>query len=76
MLVTPAATASMLTRRFSSLMLVGALLAALASVGGLYISFYASVASGASTVLVSTMLFLAVLLAPGRVSKVPTGAIR
>lgn len=66
MLVAPAATASMLARRFSHVLVLGALLAAAASVIGLYISFYASVASGASTVLVSTAMFLAVLLAPGR----------
>jgi manganese/iron transport system permease protein len=64
MLVTPAATATMLTHRFNRLMLLGAGLAALASLIGLYISFYANVPSGASTVLVSTIFFLAVLLAP------------
>jgi manganese/iron transport system permease protein len=64
MLVTPAATATMLSRRFERIMLLGAGLAALASVIGLYISFYANVPSGASTVLVSTIIFLAVLLAP------------
>ena len=66
MLVTPAATATMLTSRFSSTLLLGAALAIVASVVGLYISFYANVASGASTVLVSTLIFLAVLLAPAR----------
>ena len=64
MLVTPAATASMLTHRFHGIMLLGAALAAIASVVGLYVAFYANVASGASTVLVSTLLFLAVLLVP------------
>ena len=76
MLVTPAATASMLTRRFGSLMMVGALLACLASVVGLYISFYANVASGASTVVVSTAMFLLVLLAPARASKAQLEAVR
>jgi ABC-type Mn2+/Zn2+ transport system permease subunit len=66
MLVTPAATASMLTHRFHGIMLLGAALAAIASVVGLYVAFYANVASGASTVLVSTLLFLAVLLVPAR----------
>ena len=64
MLVTPAATASMLTHRFHGVMLLGSALAAIASVVGLYVAFYANVASGASTVLVSTLLFLAVLLVP------------
>ncbi|MGE3912629.1 MAG: metal ABC transporter permease [Chloroflexota bacterium] len=61
MLVTPAATASLLTRRFHRIMLVGALLSALASVSGLYFSYYANVASGGAIVLVSTTIFLAVL---------------
>lgn len=66
MLVTPAATATMLTYGFRRVMLLGALLAAVASMVGLYISFYANVASGAATVLVSTAIFLVVLLAPSR----------
>ncbi len=66
MLVTPAATATMLTRRFEHVMLFGAALAVVASVVGLYISFYANVASGAATVLVSTAIFLLVLLLPNR----------
>jgi manganese/iron transport system permease protein len=61
MLVTPAATASLLTRRFHRIMLLGALLSALASLVGLYLSFYANVASGGAIVLVSTTLFLLVL---------------
>ena len=61
MLVTPAATASLLTRRFHRIMLLGALLSALASVLGLYLSFYANVASGGAIVLVSTTMFLLVL---------------
>jgi manganese/iron transport system permease protein len=61
MLVTPAATASLLTRRFHRIMLLGAFLSALASVLGLYLSFYANVASGGAIVLVSTTLFLLVL---------------
>jgi manganese/iron transport system permease protein len=61
MLVTPAATASLLTRRFHRIMVLGALLSALASILGLYLSFYANVASGGAIVLVSTTLFLLVL---------------
>lgn len=61
MLVTPAATASLLTRRFHRIMLLGALLSALASILGLYLSFYANVASGGAIVLVSTTNFLLVL---------------
>ena len=61
MLVTPAATASLLTRRFHRIMLVGALLSMLGSVVGLYASFYGNVASGGAIVLVNTSFFLLAL---------------
>jgi manganese/iron transport system permease protein len=67
MLVTPAATAYLLTRRLWHMMIVGAVIGALSSVAGLYLSFYANVASGAAVVLVCTAFFiLAFLFAPGR----------
>jgi len=62
MLITPAATATLLTRRFHQIMLVGAGLSAVASVLGLYLSFYANVASGGAIVLMSTAIFLVVLV--------------
>ncbi|HYU18672.1 MAG TPA: metal ABC transporter permease [Chloroflexota bacterium] len=61
MLVTPAATASLLTRRFHRIMLVGSALSVVSSVLGLYLSFYANVASGGAIVFVSTTFFLFVL---------------
>jgi manganese/iron transport system permease protein len=61
LLVTPSATAYLLTERFSRMMILGILLAALAAVTGLYISYYLNVASGAAIVLVSTCLFFLVL---------------
>lgn len=67
MLVTPAATASLLVRRLHLIMVVAAVIAATSSVIGLYVSYYASVASGAAIVLVATSLFLATLvLSPRR----------
>ena len=57
MLVTPAATAYLLTHRLPVMMLLAAVIGALAGVVGLYISYYASVASGAAIVLVSTAFF-------------------
>ncbi|MGD2206915.1 MAG: metal ABC transporter permease [Anaerolineae bacterium] len=67
MLVTPAATAYLLTRRLWHMMVVGAAIGAVSSVAGLYLSFYANVASGAAVVLVATALFiLAFLFAPRR----------
>ena len=56
MLVTPAATASLLTRRLPMMMAVAAAVGALSSIIGLYLSYYISVASGAAIVLVCTAL--------------------
>jgi manganese/iron transport system permease protein len=67
MLVTPAATASLLTRRLPVMMAVAATLGALSAIIGLYLSYYVSVASGAAIVLVCTAFFLlALVFAPGR----------
>jgi ABC-type Mn2+/Zn2+ transport system permease subunit len=67
MLVTPAATAYLLTRRLWHMMIVGATVGATSSVAGLYVSFYVNIASGAAVVLFCTALFvLAFLFAPGR----------
>jgi manganese/iron transport system permease protein len=69
MLVTPAATATLLVRRFPLVMLVGAIQGVLGVVIGLYLSFYLSIASGATIVLVLTsMFFLALVFAPLRKS--------
>lgn len=56
-LVTPAATAYLLTRRLPMMMALAAAIGALSGLLGLYLSFYADVASGPSIVLVETALF-------------------
>lgn len=67
LLVTPAAAASLLTRRLPQMMGLAALLSVLAALVGLYASYYANIASGAAIVLTLTILFvLAFLLAPRR----------
>jgi ABC-type Mn2+/Zn2+ transport system permease subunit len=67
MLVTPAATAYLLTRRLARMMLLSAAIGAACSVAGLYLSYYLNVASGAAVVLTATALFLvAFVAAPGR----------
>jgi manganese/iron transport system permease protein len=58
MLITPAATAYLLTRRLAAMMVISAGLGALASLVGLYLSFYANIASGAAIVLVATAFFV------------------
>ena len=57
MLVTPAATAYLLTRRLSVMMALAALIAAASGVIGLYLSYYIRVASGAAIVLTCTAIF-------------------
>jgi ABC-type Mn2+/Zn2+ transport system permease subunit len=61
LLVTPSATAYLLTERFLRMMALGVLVSILAIVLGLYMSFYLNVASGAAIVLVSTCFFFATL---------------
>lgn len=67
MLVTPAATAFLLTRRLSRMIALAALIGASSGIIGLYLSYYISIASGAAIVLVCTGFFLlALLFAPQR----------
>jgi ABC-type Mn2+/Zn2+ transport system permease subunit len=67
LLVTPGATASLLTRRLPSMMAVAALVGVASSVVGLYASYYLDVASGAAIVLTATACFVvAFVFAPGR----------
>jgi manganese/iron transport system permease protein len=60
MLVTPAATASLVTRRLPVLMTTAAVIAAFSGVIGLYFSYYFNVASGAAIVLTCTAFFVIV----------------
>ena len=66
MLVTPAATANLLVRRLHHVIFVAVGLALAAAVTGLYVSYHAGVASGASIVLVATAFFIAALLVAPR----------
>jgi manganese/iron transport system permease protein len=62
MLVTPAATAYLLTRRLWPMMLVSASIGAFSSLAGLYLSYYLNIVSGSAIVLVATIIFLIVFL--------------
>jgi manganese/iron transport system permease protein len=62
MLVTPAAAASVLARRLPAMMLVAGAIGAFSGVAGLYLSYYANIASGPAIVLVCTALFLLAFL--------------
>ena len=57
MLVTPAATAYLLTKRLPVMMAIAATLSSISGVVGIYISYYLSIASGAAIVLVCTVVF-------------------
>jgi ABC-type Mn2+/Zn2+ transport system permease subunit len=62
LLVTPAATAYQLTRRFAPMLALSAVIGAFCAVAGLYISYYLQAASGATIVLLATILFFAAML--------------
>jgi manganese/iron transport system permease protein len=67
MLVTPAAAASLLSRRLPVMMVTAAAIGAFSGIAGLYLSYYVNVASGPAIVLVCTAIFLlAFLFAPSR----------
>lgn len=65
LLVTPGATAQLLTSRLHAMMLVAVGCGLLASVGGLYASLLADIAAGPAIVLVASTLFaVAIVVAP------------
>jgi manganese/iron transport system permease protein len=67
MLVTPAAAASLLTRRLHSMMVWAVGIGVFSGVTGVYLSFYLDIASGPAVVLVATAVFiLTFLFAPHR----------
>ena len=57
LLVTPAAAAYQLTSRFAPMMMLAAVFGAASTVGGLYLSYYVRASSGATIVLLATILF-------------------
>jgi manganese/iron transport system permease protein len=63
LLVTPAATAHLLTDRLPVMMGLAAVIAAFSGVVGLYLSYYLSIASGAAIVLTASAIFGLVLIA-------------
>ena len=65
LLVTPAATAFQLTRRFTRMLVLSGAIGAFCAVAGLYASYYLQSASGATIVLLATILFF-IAMAVGR----------
>ena len=62
MLVTPAATAYLVTRRLPAMMAISAIVGCLSSILGLYASYYLNIASGAAIVLTATGFFFIAFL--------------
>jgi manganese/iron transport system permease protein len=67
MLITPASSSYLLTKRLPTMMLVAAGIGSISAFLGLYTSYYLDIPSGPAIVLVETMVFLIIFtLAPGR----------
>ncbi|NJK66293.1 MAG: metal ABC transporter permease [Microcoleus sp. CSU_2_2] len=67
LLIGPAITAYLLVKELHQMMVIGAIIGAICSVTGMYISYYMNVPSGAAIVLVVTGLFgLALLFSPSQ----------
>ena len=62
LLVTPAATATLLARRLPGIITFSIVVGLISTVAGLYLSFHADLPTGPSIVVVATGLFLAALL--------------
>ena len=75
MLITPAATAQLLSRSFGRLVALAALIGTICPVVGLYVSFWVNSASGATIVLVETAVFLLTLIAVDLASRVRRPAV-
>jgi ABC-type Mn2+/Zn2+ transport system permease subunit len=63
--VIPASIARLLSNHFGYMMIISGLIGAAISFAGIYMSYYLDIASGASVVLLSTLMFGCVLLGTG-----------
>lgn len=61
LLVVPAATGRLLTRSLPTMMALAALIGSLSTIVGVYVSYYANIASGGAIVLCACMIFFGVL---------------
>jgi len=62
MLITPGATAQLLTERFGRMLFIAPLLAALACTGGAYISYFLDGSTGGAIVVIQTLMFISALV--------------
>jgi manganese/iron transport system permease protein len=72
MLVTPAATARLLTNDLRRMIVLSASIGASSGIAGLYISYYRGVPSGAAVVLTATVVFGAIFLFAPRTGAITT----
>ncbi len=67
LLITPGATAYLLVKQLNQMMILGAGIGVVASIGGMYISYFFNLPSGPAIVLVASGFFtLALLFSPGQ----------
>ncbi len=76
LLVTPSATARLLTIRLTTMVCLSALIGASSGLAGLYLSYHLSVSSGAAIVLVATTIFALVFLFGPRTGIITTAVRR
>lgn len=69
LLVTPSATAYLLTKRFHHMIAASMLIGCLSALLGIYLSYYLDVASGSAIILTATALFFVALAFTGRRKK-------
>lgn len=72
MLITPASSAYLLSKRLPSMMLVSAVIGSFSALIGLYLSFYVNIPSGPAIVLVETVIFILLFLFSPRQGAVRT----
>ena len=66
LLITPGATALLITQRFSKMLLIAPALSVASTIVGVYVSYWFDTASGATVVATGGFLFFAVWLASPR----------
>lgn len=76
MLVTPAATARLLTDRLVTMMIGASIVGSMAGIAGLYVSYYEGVPSGSAVVLIETLVFGLVFLLNPRTGVVTSRILR
>jgi ABC-type Mn2+/Zn2+ transport system permease subunit len=62
LLVTPPASAYLISRRLPVMMVYSALFGVISSILGLYLSYYINIASGPAIVLIATLIFVIIFL--------------